>query len=148
MCLLSAANDLIMFVVALETLSLPSYLLAAFFRDYRRNPYADYAQTRDLMFSVSNTAPPNFHPKEQVLGLNAGGIFKAYPFVELNKHGHSSFKDKINGREFVIHWNQEHQAGRIFDTEGSEVTVITGFWFAWYAFHPETQVFKASDTQL
>jgi hypothetical protein len=25
------------------------------------------------------------------------------------------------------------------------VAAIQGFWFAWFAFHPDTEVFRASD---
>ena len=114
-----------------------------FGRDYNRNPYAGYEKSRELYFSVTHSAPPRYHPKERVLGLNANGVFKAYPYIELNRQAKRSFQDKINGQGYTIQWNPEHQAGRIFDADGHEMPVITGFWFAWFTFHPETRVFSA-----
>lgn len=34
-------------------------------------------------------------------------------------------------------------SARAFDDEGRPLAGINGFWFAWYAFHPDTEVFKA-----
>jgi hypothetical protein len=29
------------------------------------------------------------------------------------------------------------------DSDGNEVPVMQAFWFAWFGFHPETDVFQA-----
>lgn len=114
-----------------------------YWRDYDKNPYQDYEQSRALYFSVANTAPSYYHPKERILGLVMDGVAKAWPFVELNKHGGSVIKDSINNKAVTIHWNQEHQSGTVIASNGELLPAIQGFWFAWYAFHPDTLVFKA-----
>jgi hypothetical protein len=44
------------------------------FRDYQRDPYAGYEQSRYTYFAVNNEAPDNYHPKEVVLGLGIDGV--------------------------------------------------------------------------
>ena len=114
-----------------------------YLRSYSTNPYAGYEESRKLYFQVNHKSPKTYHPKERVLGLNASGVYKAYPFVELNKHGQSQFVDTVNEQSFTIEWDQEHQSGGIKDSGNNEVSVMQAFWFAWFGFHPETEVFQA-----
>lgn len=116
-------------------------------RNYDKDPYSGYESSRNLYFPVLNKAPARYHPKERVLGLTAGESHKAYPFIELNKHDKSRFTDSFNGRNFIVHWNKDEQAGHITDGEGVRIAIIQAYWFAWYAFHPDTLVFTTSATQ-
>lgn len=109
-------------------------------RDYRNSPYADYINSPQLMFPVTKTSK-RYHPKEQVLGIEINGRFKAYPFVELEKTN-GAFTDTVNGRQLLIRYNSEHRTGTILDQQGNELPGVTTYWFAWYAFHPETEVFS------
>lgn len=113
-------------------------------RDYRRDPYAGYAQSRSTYFAVNNEAPDTYHPKEIVVGLGVNGVFKAYPFIELDKQGKTRFSDSINGSSFKFTWDSENRSITIADAVGKPVAAIQGFWFAWFAFHPDTEVFKAT----
>jgi len=112
-------------------------------RDYQRNPYAGYEESRSTYFAVSNQAPETYHPKEIVVGLGIDDVYKAYPFVEFDKLGKSKFSDKVNGKTFAFDWDTENRSITITDASGNEVAGIQGFWFAWFAFHPDTLVFKA-----
>ena len=111
------------------------------FRDYDRDPYSGYAQRRDLMFDVTRF-DPTYHPKEWVLGLEIDGVFKAYPFVELKKL-HEPLADRVNGQKVHIHFNPHTQSASVTDADGQPMPSLMAFWFAWYAFHPDTHVFKA-----
>jgi hypothetical protein len=113
-------------------------------RDYARNPYAGYEQSRQLYFGVNNKAPENYHPKEQVFGLEFNGVYKAYPFAELEKHGKPRFKDSVNGISVTIDWDSKNQSVIILNSDGVKIAGIQGYWFAWFAFHPDTLVFEAS----
>jgi hypothetical protein len=115
-------------------------------RDYSRDPYAGYEQSRYTYFAVNNEAPDNYHPKEIVVGLGVDGIYKAYPFIELDKQGKRRFSDSVNGRSFNFAWDSENRSVTITDNAGKAVAGIQGFWFAWFAFHPDTQLFKAADS--
>jgi hypothetical protein len=112
-------------------------------RSYNRDPYSGYEQSERLYFPVFNKAPKKYHPKEKVLGVVAGETYKAYPFIELNKHDREKFADSVNGKSFTIHWNKKEQSGYILDEDGSIVPLVQGYWFAWYAFHPDTQIYSA-----
>ena len=90
-------------------------------RNYNRDPYAGYEKSRSLYFATSRKAPNTYHPKERVLGLQIGSSFKAYPFIELNRAGKSSFKDKLNGMEYLVKWDSENQSGNIFDATGTMI---------------------------
>jgi Protein of unknown function (DUF3179) len=111
-------------------------------RDYGRNPYQGYDKSRQLYFGVNNRAPETYHPKEQVVGVEFDGVFKAYPFAELEKNNKARFQDNVNGVDITISWDSENQSVTLSDVNGTEIAGIQGFWFAWFAFHPDTLVFK------
>ncbi|MCW8890900.1 MAG: DUF3179 domain-containing protein [Sedimenticola sp.] len=110
------------------------------YRDYDRDPYAGYENSKGIYFPVSKK-DPRYHPKEQVIGLEINGQFKAYPVAELSLKG-GKFQDEFAGKKLTIDYNPLSQSARFFDKHGGEIAVIRTFWFAWYAFHPETAVFK------
>tara|TARA_B110000444_G_scaffold254912_2_gene288242 strand:+ start:790 stop:1749 length:960 start_codon:yes stop_codon:yes gene_type:complete len=112
-------------------------------RDYRRGPYDGYEKSRYIRFKVSHTAPKTYHPKERVIGIEVDGVFKAYPFKELSKQGVAEFNDQIAGNTLLIEWDEEAQSSSVRDEAGKLLPTITGFWFAWYTFHPETEIFTA-----
>lgn len=112
-----------------------------FNRDYNKDPYGDYEQTERIYFPVFNKAPKKYHPKEKVLGLEIDNTYKAYPFIELNKNKKNRFTEMINNRSYTIHWNSKEQSGYITDDTGQLIPSVQSYWFAWYAFHPETDVF-------
>ncbi len=112
-----------------------------FSRDYNRDPYATYVNDEGLYFPVKHR-DPRYHPKERVLGIAISGQYKAYPFQELAKT-QSKINDVVAGKKITIMFNAEHQAAQIFDTRGEELPGIIAFWFAWFAFHPDTEVFQA-----
>ena len=114
-----------------------------FSRNYNRSPYAGYQDSSGIMFAVSHKAPKEFHPKEFVLGIESEGEYKAYPFSELAKIEQTSFSDTVGGMEFTIHWNQEARSAHVTDSSGAAVASLTSVWFAWYTFHPETDIFRA-----
>ncbi len=114
-----------------------------YFRDYARDPYSGYEKSPALYFSVNNSAPKTYHPKELVVGLDIDGVYKAYPFIELEKNGKSKFSDNVNGQNITVSWDSKNRAVSLFDSSGQEIAGIQGFWFAWFAFHPDTEVFRA-----
>ena len=116
-----------------------------FARDYSRNPYAGYEQSRTLYFAVNNEAPDNYHPKEVVFGLGVDGSYKAYPFIELDRQGKARFSDSLNGTRFDFEWDSANRSLGVTDAQGNAVAGIQGFWFAWFAFHPDTAVFRAAE---
>ena len=110
-------------------------------RNYDDDPYKGYTTSRDVMFSVG---PLNsrYHPKEQVLGVELDGLAKAYPFSELARVK-SPVKDKIGKKTVHVTYDPKSRTATIKDASGKELPSVAGFWFAWYAFHKDTQVYSA-----
>ncbi|MGQ9667050.1 MAG: DUF3179 domain-containing protein [Anaerolineae bacterium] len=110
-------------------------------RDYARDPYAGYEKLPDIYFPVRFRAQ-GYHPKERVLGLVLDGQAKAWPFVELAKAG-GTITDTLAGQVLHIRHDARHGSARAYDANGRPLPGVTLYWFAWYAFHPETEVWRA-----
>ncbi|MEM7376510.1 MAG: DUF3179 domain-containing protein [Pseudomonadota bacterium] len=115
-----------------------------FGRNYARDPYSGYYTSNHVMFPVSAESK-RYHPKENVLGLSHNGSQKAWPFVELAQSGVSPLSDSIGGTPVQVHFDAEHRTAHVTTADGEALPGIVGFWFAWYAFHPETGVYTAPD---
>lgn len=113
-----------------------------FIRDYTRSPYEGYGESKRLYFAVNHKAPSTYHPKENVLGIELNGKYKAYPHSELAKNDQSEFSDNIGGTQVTIHWDRDSSSAHVTNTDGSALVSLTSFWFAWFTFHPDTEVFK------
>jgi len=109
---------------------------------YRSSPYREYERSRDLMFPVRNRSR-DYRNKERVLGIKFGNVQKAYPFKELRKYDMTTFSDSIGGNTVTIEWFEDDDYARVIDDDGEEIATVIVYWFAWYAFHPETEVFVA-----
>ncbi len=110
-----------------------------FSRAYGRSPYGDYYENGDIYFPLSFRSS-QYHPKERVIGIEVDGKFKAYPFAELSQV-QSPLEDTFAGQKFTLEFNLETRNGVIRDPQGKVLPSVNAFWFAWYAFHPETKIF-------
>lgn len=112
-------------------------------RDYGQDPYKNYKQSTAILFPVANT-DARYHPKEQVIGLELQGQFKAYPFVELAR-SNIPLSDQFAGQRIIIDYDKDHGTGRVLGKDGVEIPSVIAFWFAWAAFHPDTQIYSVTD---
>jgi len=112
-----------------------------FNRDYSTDPYANYRQTLQLFFPVSSLSNL-FHPKENVLAIKYHGAVKAYPFSELAKSP-AQFDDELAGERVLVKWDEQNQSASIYNKSGEPLPTTIAFWFAWYAFYPETAIYRA-----
>jgi len=115
-----------------------------FRRDYSSSPYRGYERSARLYFDVAHEAPRDFHPKALVLGVASDGVYKAYPFDELRAAGKERIRDSVGGQDLVVVWNEQAVSARAEAPDGSLLPTTVSYWFAWYAFHPETEVFRGS----
>ncbi len=76
------------------------------------------------------------------MGLEIDGRFKAYPFPELSK-GPPSFMDEFQGQTFEVQFDKRNDTARVVGEDGEEWPTLISFWFAWYAFHPDTEIYTA-----
>jgi hypothetical protein len=61
--------------------------------------------------------------------------------VELAKSSGEA-KDVIDGISILVRYNHTHQSAEAFDAQGKPIAGVTLFWFAWYAFHPQTETYR------
>lgn len=110
-----------------------------FIRAYGRDPYGSYYEDSLLFFPVENQDPSGVHPKTVIFGIEVDGVFKAYREDDLKEKG--SIDDTVNGVPIRV---ERDEAGivRITKTDtGREIVKERDFWFAWYAFHPDTELY-------
>jgi len=111
-------------------------------RSYNRSPYGDYDKGRETYFPIEFRSQ-KYHPKERVIGVTINGEHKIYPFSELAKLQSDSLQDEFSGQQLELSFDVENRDGMIKDASGNILPSINTFWFAWYAFHPDTKIFKA-----
>jgi len=115
-------------------------------RSYERNPYEGYDSSAEIMFPLRFRSA-GFHPKERVLGVQIGQQSKAYPFVELGKTN-GVVTDTWAGNTLTIRFDQANARATVDASDGTQWPAVVGYWFAWYAFHPDTQVFHATEGRV
>lgn len=112
-------------------------------RNYWRDPYAGYAAVNQLMFEVQHR-DNRIATKEWVLGLSLGTVRKAYPFGALARRAGKDgiLEDEVGGQKVRIRYDAKHRTARAEDADGRPLPSVMAFWFAWVAFHPQTQVLQ------
>lgn len=107
-------------------------------RNYGRDPYGSYFENDFLIFPVE-AQDDRIRPKEVVFGVEVDDVFKAYRESDLLEN--PSITDEVNGRNILV---TRDSAGivSIVDEDTQEVFIKErDFWFAWYAFHPDTLLY-------
>ena len=112
-----------------------------FSRDYRRSPYGSYDKDVSIYFPVEFKSK-RYHPKERVLGISINGKHKVYPFTELAKSKGTMLVDNFSGVQLTLEFDVENRDGVIKNGSGKILPSLNTFWFAWYAFHPDSEIFK------
>jgi len=108
-------------------------------RDYRRSPYGRYFTSDRLMFPAS-PKDERYPNKMRVVGVKLDGVVRAYPLEQVNKATDATLTDTIAGERVVL--RAEPGKGNIRVVEAPEAArIVHTFWFAWHAFHPETEVY-------
>lgn len=114
-------------------------------RDYQRNPYQSYFASDQLMFPIK-VSDDRVAPKAPVVGVRFADVARAYPIDRLRKAAADApqpagvVTDSIAGKTIKLSVDAQTGSVRIVDLpEGAQV--VYTFWFAWAAFHPETQLF-------
>ena len=111
-------------------------------RDYNSSPYDGYTRIPTLYFPVTHESDL-LPSKKQVLGIEVEGKYKAYTFTDLTKAG-NELKDSFNGVDYTIGFDSSNSSAKILNST-KPIVYITTFWFAWYTFHPETELYKTAN---
>lgn len=110
-----------------------------FIRDYSAYPYGTYEEDDRLLFGVEGT-DTTLQIKTVVYGVEAGGESKAYTEEALRRDG--TIEDKLGGVPLLIEYTDADELYVTELLEGEDIPHVRLFWFAWAAFHPDTQLYQ------
>jgi hypothetical protein len=110
-----------------------------FQRSYGRDPYGDYYEDKSIWFPVEGK-DDRMHPKTFIFGIEVNGIPKAYREHDLKEL--KIIEDTVGGIRIRL---ERDDAGIVEITDlatGEEIPKEGQFWFSWFAFHPDTEVYS------
>lgn len=108
-------------------------------REYDRNPYARYFNRPQLMFPVRPLSN-RFPLKTPVLGVWTENAARAYVTASFGREPRE-VTDMLDGKNIKLVFNPRAASLRVAEADDG-VNWMYSFWFAWYAFHPRTDVFR------
>ena len=117
--------------------------MASGFMDYSYDPYAGYDRDYSVWFPVNNVEDGRFHPKAVIFGIEVGGVHKAYFEDAVVKD--APFDDPVGETTIRVERDISGQVTFTDLADGSVLAKERDFWFAWYAFYPETEVYALTD---
>ena len=83
-------------------------------------------------------------PQDHIIGVTQGGAARAYPLSAFSRENRR-VEDHIAGKRVVVEFLPDAKSLRVAEAEEG-VEWMYSLWFAWYAMHPETEVFMPSET--
>jgi hypothetical protein len=110
-----------------------------YIRSYGKDPYGNYYEDSFVMFPVENI-DRRIHPKTVIFGIEVDSKYKAYKEVDLKEMG--TIEDMVNNVRIRLTRNEAGIVRIINLDTGEEIVKERDFWFAWYAFHPDTLVYE------
>ena len=109
-------------------------------RRYDRLPYGDYFETDQLMFPVLRQ-DKRLPGKTRVVGIRLGDTVRAYPADEIRRADDGLVRDTIGGGTIVLQADPDGESVQVVEAP-TDVQVAHTFWFAWAAFHPQTDIYR------
>jgi hypothetical protein len=106
-------------------------------RDYSRDPYEDYYESRRGLFSRFFSPGPGEVEKELVAGIEAGGSARAYPLSTLRRRGRIT--DEIGGEPIVLEHDSETDGISVRIGAGREIQPVVVYWFVWKGIYPASE---------
>lgn len=115
-----------------------------FDRNYSRDPYEKYYQSKRGLFGFLRPGPAD-DDKRMVAGVKLNGETKAYPLDLLREK--TTVRDRLNNTRLLLRYNAGTDELTITGGQGEEIGYIISYWFVWRNIHPETELFSAADPQ-
>lgn len=112
-------------------------------RDYEREPYGTPDPGRPPRFPLvsEDDRLPTY---TRVVGIQIGEVVRAYPLAAIaSRPGGRLIDESLPGGRLVLHSDGAAEAAIVEHPEGANV--VHTYWFAWAAFHPETQIVSEVD---
>jgi len=108
-------------------------------RSYGTDPYGSYYEDSFLIFPVNNE-DNRIHPKTPVLGIKVNNQYKAYKRDDLATG--EVINDVVAGVNIEVKKLEDSRVVITNKDNNQEIVKEEDFWFAWYAFHPETELYQ------
>ncbi len=108
-------------------------------RNYDQYPYGTYEQDDQLLFGVRGLNK-SLQIKTVVYGVEIDGRSKAYPESVFDKQ--PVIEDAIGNTKIRLEKTDSGQIKIINIQTQEEIIPIRLFWFAWAAFHPDTELYQ------
>lgn len=108
-------------------------------RQYGYDPYGSYYEDSFVFFPV-DAKDDRVHPKTVVFGIVVNGVYSAYKEEDLEKY--KEIIDDVGGIKIKIERANDGVVTVINLNTKKEIVKERGFWFAWYAFHPDTKLYQ------
>ena len=108
-------------------------------RNYGKDPYGSYYEDSFLFFPVENTND-KVHPKTVIFGIEINKTYKAYKESDLKKLG--TITDTVSETKIKLTIDKAGTVKIIDLNNQKEIIKERGFWFSWYAFHPNTKLYE------
>lgn len=103
--------------------------------------YQSYFARRGLMFPVKLT-DDRLPAKIPVLGVWTTGVARAYPLSAFQQEENErELQEELGEHKFTLAYNPQAKSLRVVKS-AAEVKWMYAYWFAWYAFNPETELFE------
>jgi hypothetical protein len=112
-----------------------------YLRKYGRDPYGNYYEDSFVWFPLE-AEDDRIHSKTVVFGVEVDGAYKAYREDDLIET--SVIEDVVNGVNLRIERGVDGVVSVTNLDSGEGIVKERDFWFAWYAFHPETGLYGAA----
>jgi hypothetical protein len=110
-----------------------------FEEDYSTDHYAEYRNSTRLFMPVSNS-DDRIHPKTVVYGFELEGGSIAFDAALLNDN--DSYSHVLNGESWELRADDDGTVTLRGPDQESVYAPIRLFWFAWYTFHPQTELVR------
>lgn len=111
-----------------------------FNRDYNRNPYPGYDDILRVWFPLVAESD-DLETKELVLGIEHNNKFLAIQKSGFQEKYPEGLETQLRGKTIKIIYNKDLN---ILQIENPEIDSFEVYWFAWYAYHPETKLIKTT----
>lgn len=110
-----------------------------YYRDYSRDPYESYRSTAATMFPVSHD-DGRLPTKAWVIGLSLDGKARAWEIRALSRAGER--RENWHGKRLIIRYHPTGGRAEVVDAaSGKPLPTVSLYWFAWAAFHPDTELY-------
>jgi hypothetical protein len=107
--------------------------------DYSTDAYGEYRGEAGLMFPVARTSDA-IHPKSVVFGFDLESRKVAFTEELLEKS--APIEHELAGQSFDVSLADDGIVKMTNRESGEEYSPVRLYWFAWYTFHPETELVR------